>query len=611
MAMSGVFSWEKDVARDWLEHGWLGNSSSESRCATYLSPSLRTWMASTTPQGIGPPNALPKGVAALIDGRLDNRRELMELLGMSFSASGWSDAGVIAAGYYALGLEIFEGLVGEWALALYDPLRDALILACDYPGARPIYYVEEGNAIAWSTEIPPLLRWSRSRAIDDGYLVRYILSRPRAGITPYRKIRQVEGGTGLVIGRRGTQRFRHFKFQPKVGDLKASAEEICTSFKVLLSQAVRDRMRGDVKCAVELSGGFDSSSVACLADEIWKTGNFDPSKVVTVTYVSDDPTSAVDKPYVAAVNERVQFQNTQIDDDEVGLLFPRAGNSRFMTFPIVPAGRQMALAKMCEAEKVELLVSGGGGDAIGWSVARPYALLADLWDGKRLWSLQKELRAASRSFGVTLWRLFWSDVVLFKRTLKRGYKGTARPDNQWAPWVMQAAQVRESVAVNRFSHLPPSVEFFYVMIESIRQVLSEDLFNLSRPARVTYPFLDKRLIEFAASVPVAFKVESNMTRLMHRRALVDVLPSQILGRRGKATGNVQACREIRRHWGTVERLLDKECRLAEYRLVDVDRLRRSLIDARDSGKLADPPVLKALSAEFWMRQNESSLSNLT
>ena len=95
-----------------------------------------------------------QGIMLVFDGRIDNRDELRRSLDVAGAAS---DAAYVLAAYHTWGDTFVERLNGDFALAVFDPPRQRLLLARDSIGIRPVYYFQSDRLFAFASEIKPLL----------------------------------------------------------------------------------------------------------------------------------------------------------------------------------------------------------------------------------------------------------------------------------------------------------------------------------------------------------------------------------------------------------------------------------------------------------------------
>ena len=94
------------------------------------------------------------GRLVLWDGRLDNREELISELECQFR-SVQTDVAIAAAAFDRWGGDSFAKLIGDWAVAIWDPQERELVLARDYIGVKHIFYSRIGHTIVWCTHLRP------------------------------------------------------------------------------------------------------------------------------------------------------------------------------------------------------------------------------------------------------------------------------------------------------------------------------------------------------------------------------------------------------------------------------------------------------------------------
>ena len=114
------------------------------------------------------------GAVITWEGRLDNREDLLSHLPGDVSP-GLTDLEIVAAAYENWRNECFGKLVGDWALAIFDPQEHAVILAKDFLGTRPLYYSMENHQLAWCSILDPLLLLSgRTFALNEEYIAGWL-----------------------------------------------------------------------------------------------------------------------------------------------------------------------------------------------------------------------------------------------------------------------------------------------------------------------------------------------------------------------------------------------------------------------------------------------------
>src|SRR5579864_1640060 len=101
------------------------------------------------------PHIFANGKVITWDGRLDNREELISQLGAPLNARS-TDVAIVAAAHDRWGCDCLRHLLGDWALAIWDPNVQELVLARDYIGVRHLFYYAQPKRLVWCNHLAPL-----------------------------------------------------------------------------------------------------------------------------------------------------------------------------------------------------------------------------------------------------------------------------------------------------------------------------------------------------------------------------------------------------------------------------------------------------------------------
>jgi asparagine synthase (glutamine-hydrolysing) len=223
-----------------------------------------------SPSGAQPMSLASSGITISYNGEVYNfqaLRRALETAGETFR--GRSDTEVVLRAYQAWGLAGLQRLEGIFALALWDPCEKRLVLMRDRFGVKPLFYARAAGQLMFASEIGALLAAADiDRAIDPQAFAEYLwFGNPYEDRTIYREVRALPAGHWLVV-EQGRERLEpwwrieqwlglpppHDEFQQCVAGVRAA-----------LDTAVARQLVADVPVAIFLSGGIDSSAVACSA----------------------------------------------------------------------------------------------------------------------------------------------------------------------------------------------------------------------------------------------------------------------------------------------------------------------------------------------------------
>lgn len=210
------------------------------------------------------------------NGEIYNYKELRQELvleGVSFESSGDTELVLKALIYW--GREAFSKFNGMWALAFYDSIENELILSRDRLGQKPLYILEdkENGGFVFSSEIKGILGFPHyKKRMNLQRIYRYMALSYRYSEALYdsffEDINQLQPGSYMAIDASGKKTVtQYWKLSMPSGDDRKDSEVI-EEFRHLLIDSVRLRLRSDVPVGVLLSGGLDSTSIACIARKI-------------------------------------------------------------------------------------------------------------------------------------------------------------------------------------------------------------------------------------------------------------------------------------------------------------------------------------------------------
>ncbi|HEY3110708.1 MAG TPA: asparagine synthase-related protein, partial [Chloroflexota bacterium] len=231
------------------------------------------------------------GCVLVADARLDNRAELIALLG---PAAPCGDGELILRAYEAWGVDGAARLLGDFAFALWDPRHRRLVCARDPSGQRALFYRADGRVFAAASEIQQLLQdpsvpvAPNEERIRD-FLVPLNMARNEKDgpATFYRGIQALPAAHALIVDRQGLSVRRYWELEPPAELRYRSDQEYAEHFRALLFEAVAARLRSSHPVGALLSGGLDSSSVVAVAQELRRSGRASHPGLTSFTAVFD------------------------------------------------------------------------------------------------------------------------------------------------------------------------------------------------------------------------------------------------------------------------------------------------------------------------------------
>jgi asparagine synthase (glutamine-hydrolysing) len=361
----------------------------------------------------------------------------------------------------------------------------------------------------------------------------------------------------------------------------------------------------------ELSGGLDSSSIVCMADEIVKSGSVEASRLETVSLVFDEASQSDERNYIRYVEDRIGKAGHHLREDDFRMLassaveHPYVIPNPFGTF----AEYNKALNQVMHEKAARVLLSGRGGDEIFNNIPDPTPELADLLVQWNLRLLHRRLKIWSETLRKPYIKLLWEHAVapvlpqslLFKVGRRRKMKILELYDQGF---IRHLNLHRRSVGVpDVFGFRYPSGRNQSISFLSLVRMLSAGYWREWGNVETTYPFMHRPLIEFMQAIPSTQRLRPGETRSLMRRAVRDLLPLEIVNRKDKAFDTDATIRAVTRECLRLQSRL-ADARVSAYGYINAEALLIALNQAKKGSALSSLSIAFVISLEDWLRHFE-------
>jgi asparagine synthase (glutamine-hydrolysing) len=502
------------------------------------------------------PHLSASGAVITWDGRLDNRKELIGDLRGALKA-GSTDVDIVAAAYEKWGDKTFAKLTGDWALSVWNPRDNSVLLAKDPIGTKHLYYSFDDHQISWSTLLDPLVLFGgKTFQICEEYVAGWFANNAAAHLTPYRNVHTVPPSSFVLLRRSGRTLNRtvskYWDFDPGKRVRYRNDGEYAEQFRSLLATAVRRRLRSDRPVLGELSGGLDSSSIVCMADILIAGGQTECPRLDTISWYDDsydhlEPDSN-ELRWISKTEEKRGREGHHINfgkPTSKGARSQEAFGTKFSDGPFAatPFPRFDSSNQFLERGATHLGSQGyrvslsgiGGSEFGGGDVPDPTLELQDLVAQGQFVKLALRLSA-------------WASKMRQPRLplLRRSIKGffSAGPfdevDKRSIPWLDPRFVRRNQAAL--LAYVPSRVKLFgalpsfqenMAMLGVLRRLMANNYLVPQMLREVRYPYLDRDLLEFLFAVPREQVVGLGKRRFMMKNAIAGIIPDEVLNRRPK------------------------------------------------------------------------------
>lgn len=444
------------------------------------------------------------------------------------------------------GDDCVQYLRGLFAFALWDENRQRLLIARDRLGKKPIYYTVVEGKLYFASELEPLLSVMPHhpeidmQAIDDYLSLQYIPEPHTAFLGVYKL-----PAAHRLIWERGAlkvERYWDFSYEPKH---RQSEGELIEELRSIASDAVRMRLISEVPLGAHLSGGIDSSIIVALMSQA-STG---PVKTFSVGF---EETNFTELPYARTVAERYATEHHEFT----------------LTFGDIPATLETLLHYFGEPfadpsalplyhlskltrQHVTVALNGDGGDEsfAGYqrywldAYADNYLKLPSLLTRNLVPALAGALPdrgdgpvGSSLSNGIK--RLPQLTDVDKRASLLRwgSYFSARQKTDLWQPSLAARLDLRraEQDMADLYANAPASNRLDRTLYTDIKSYLTgcllvkADRMTMANSLEGRSPFLDHVLVEWAAKLPIQYKLKGRQGKVLLRKAFAHLLPPEVM-----------------------------------------------------------------------------------
>lgn len=476
------------------------------------------------------------GCVITYNGEIYNYIELrneLSVLGQQFRSG--SDTEVLLRAYEQWGPDCVRKFNGMWAFAIFDPRRNIVFCSRDRFGVKPFYYSETPSGFGFGSEIRQLLPLLREVKANARMAINFLVSRVAEDIEGsfFAGVKKLPGGHNLIyrVENRSYTIERFYDLAPRADVARLDGQQALEGFDALLQDAIRLRLRSDVKVGTCLSGGMDSSSIATIASEMYRADSGGQA-FSAITAISEDPLTdesgfakqIVDRSGLNWITVRPDYNDFRNAIDAVVRTQeePFASTSIFMQYFVMQEARKAGIT---------VLLDGQGGDETLLGYERYFAdhlvesLLSAKFGGAMgvLSGLGRNGRAGALK--ALLWNLAYFHVPGLRRS------GIRFPRNFFAPQALAAQSEDRTRAGGHDLFALQKREIERTNLPVLLRY--EDKNSMAHAIETRLPFLDYRLLEFSTAIAAELKLTDGWGKHLLRKAMEPRMPAEIVWRKHK------------------------------------------------------------------------------
>ncbi len=558
----------------------------------------------TTPESLNevqPLGAHEVPVLLCCDARIDNRGELLALTALrGRNPREVTDSELILASFVRWGADCPQHLLGDFAFAVWDGRDESLHLVRDHMGVRSLYYHCGSRTVAFATEIKALFAEPDvPRRLDEMRVAEYLeLELDDTERTFYKEVSRVPAAHSIRIERDGIRKTRYWRLDATLETRLSSDDEYAEAVLEMFKRSVEYRVRSAFPVAATLSGGLDSSGIACVARDLLSRSHRPRLHTLSAIFpgLPDDERKVADESeFIRAVVDTGGFESHLVPVDHLSPLHELDRVLYHVDEPVLAYNLYMHWALYGTARSVgaRVFLDGFDGDAcIGYG----RELISDLARAGNWTRFEKEIRALaqvlsassasadeiakryavpileeharsgrwgeslrgavelSRRFGLSRASLSLNHglrPVLGK--LRRAIGMARKPETQQPRLTNREFAQRIGFRLSQKNSFDNELK---TAAESHRESLEMPGFQLTLEIadktsaafglEARYPFFDRDLMQLCVSLPVDQKLSNGWPRAVFRRAMQGILPPLVQWRAEKQDLSPAFIRGLRR-----------------------------------------------------------------
>ena len=508
-----------------------------------------------------------KTVVMVCNGEIFNYRELKEeLMAEGYVFRTGTDVEVIPHMYDKYGLDFPKYLNGQFAIALYDSKTDKLHLVRDQVGICPLYYTIYDGRVIFGSEIKAILEYPgvprklNMKAVDQLMNFPGIVS----PVTFFDGIYALRAGHSISFSCGDTPR-EDIEYWDMIytEDIEDKGEEYYVErVKELFKAAIGRRLDADVPIGFYISGGLDSSLVACYIGKFLLNSYYSFSAEIGTDELDESRYQSMVKDCVKS-----EHYSVPVTDDSI---YENLKKVIYYTESGVKESYDVAaylLSSLVEASPAKAVLTGQGSDEFFCGYV---GYMLDMFRGMQRDSMSDD----ELKYNEHLWGDKYFRYERIHPEIRRVHKKVYAPD--MASSIEEFSALKESpIDVRKVAGLSDAKRRSYIdyKLRLSDHLLIEhgDHMFFSHSVEGRHPFLDAELLKFVATMPDEYKINGTNEKYILKKAGAGIVPEKIL-KRNKFPFQAQGMSMLIKNTGIAEYIDDAA--IAKYGIFNTEFIAR-------------------------------------
>jgi asparagine synthase (glutamine-hydrolysing) len=510
-----------------------------------------------TPDGHQPMHYDQERYTITYNGEIYNYLEIRdELRSKGYAFRSQTDTEVILAAYMEWGQACVVRFNGMWSFAIHDKVNNIVFCSRDRFGVKPFYYHVNADIFAFGSELKQLLPLMSARKANKEILTNFLFTGicEHTTATFFEGIEKLPASHNLIYDLANhtfsIEAYYRISRVPTVENLPL--EEAQELFSSVFQEAIRLRLRSDVKVGTCLSGGLDSSSVATIAARLTRQATVEPFCAITAvsTQESNDESRFAE---IVAKHSSMNWLTVRPTYEDFLVSLENVVYAQEEPFSSPSITMQYYVMKTARENGITVLLDGQGGDETLLGYERYYAAhLVSLYKREGLLAIVASIWKAGKNNT----KLGFADIMKY---LVSGLSAQAR----YIVYSSRHCYLKEIPPLPK--HLQDfsrcSLDIFALQVlentsSNLPALLRyEDKNSMAHSIETRLPFLDYRMLETSLSLPGEYKLNDGWTKWILRNSMVGKMPDSVVWRKNKFGFEAPEKQWLMRHLQTMQRVV--------------------------------------------------------
>lgn len=503
-------------------------------------------------------------ITSICNGEIFNYQELKEellLKGHAFRSG--TDTEVVVHLYEEYGLDFPKLLNGQFAVAIYDRRKEELILVRDHVGISPLFYSHFDGRMIFASEVKAILEYPDMTRKLNMKAVDQLMNYPGGAISPqtfFKDIYSLRPGHMLVCSPEKVEDIEYWDIIYPVESEDLGEEYYVETLRELLKKAISRRLIADVPIGFYISGGLDSSLVACFVGKYLLDSHYSFSAEIGDGDLDESRFQQIIKDCVNSTHYHVRITEKELWENLPSVIY-HAESAVKESYDVAA----YLLSGLVSGSPAKAVLTGQGSDEffcgyIGYTVDQFRKM-------QRGQMTKEECEVNERLWGDPYFR-FEREHLKIREIHRTIYSERMRSSME------EFSAIAESpVNVKRLEGLSDAKRRSYIdaKLRLADHLLGEhgDRMIFSHSVEGRHPFLDKELLEFVFRMPDKYKLNGANEKYILKKAGEGIVPDEILKRRKfpfQAPGMSSMIKKVRKNDFLSDELIRK------YDIFDMEKI---------------------------------------